>query len=59
MYKSLIAHNQINNAGDGARLWSFIRNIKQVVAEKVPGDSAKLGLSRVNTASVLTHYAEK
>ena len=59
LYNSFIAHNQINNAGDGARLWSFILNIKQVIAEEVPGDFAELGVWRGNTAAVLAHYAAK
>jgi hypothetical protein len=59
LYRSFIAHNQINNAGDGARLWSFILNIKQVIAENVPGDFAELGVWRGNTASILAYYAAK
>lgn len=57
LFKSFTAHNRFNNAGDGARLWSLIINIKQVLDENVPGDFAELGVWRGNTASILAHYA--
>lgn len=49
--------NRLNNAGDTARLWAFILNIKQVLKEGVAGDFAELGVWRGNTAAVLAHFA--
>gem|GEM_PF-585356 len=59
LFKSFKAHNKFNNSGDVTRLWSFILNIKQILAENIPGDFAELGVWRGNTASVLAHYASK
>ncbi len=50
-------HNA-RNSGDIPRLWSFILNIKQVLAEKVVGDFAEVGVWRGNTAAVLAYYAQ-
>jgi len=47
------------NAGDLPRLWSFILNIKQVLAEGIPGDFAEVGVFRGNTAAVLAHFAAR
>ena len=47
------------NAPDGSRLWAFILNIKEVMADGIPGDFAELGVHRGNTAAVLWHYAKK
>lgn len=49
--------NRLNNAGDSARLWSFILNIKQVLRDGVEGDFAELGVWRGNTAAILAHFA--
>jgi hypothetical protein len=57
LFKSFVAQNKINNAGDAARLWALMLNIKQVMAENVPGDFAELGVWRGNTASILAYYA--
>lgn len=57
LFRSFVAHNKLNNAGDVTRLWSFMLNIKQVIAEGVVGDFAELGVWRGNTAAVLAHYA--
>src|ERR1700722_3982312 len=59
LFRKFTAHNNLNNAGDVARLWSFILNIKQVLAEKVVGDFAELGVWRGNTASVLAYFASR
>ncbi len=60
-FRSLFARfslaNRLNNAGDSARLWSFILNIKQVLRDDVEGDFAELGVFRGNTAAVLAHFA--
>lgn len=58
LLQSFKSNNQINNIGDITRLWSFMLNIKQIIAEKIPGDFAELGVWRGNTASVLAHYAK-
>ena len=50
-------YNRLNNGGDSVRLWSFILNIKQVLADGVEGDFAELGVWRGNTAAVLAHFA--
>ena len=50
-------HNRLNNAGDSARLWCFILNIKQVLDAGIEGDFAELGVWRGNTAAVLAHFA--
>lgn len=59
LQKRFSAHNRRNNGGDTARLWSFILNCKQVLAENIEGDFAELGVWRGNTASVLAHYAKE
>ncbi|MBT8606664.1 hypothetical protein G6656_00005 [Polynucleobacter paneuropaeus] len=57
LFKSFIADNKYNNAGDLTRLWSLILNIKQILSEDIPGDFAELGVWRGNSASVLAYYA--
>lgn len=59
LFKSFTKHNKKNNAGDVARLWSLILNIKQVLEEDVEGNFVELGVWRGNTASVLAHYARQ
>jgi hypothetical protein len=59
LFKRFSMFNKMNNGGDIARLWSFILNIKQVLAENIEGDFAELGVWRGNTASVLAYYALK
>jgi hypothetical protein len=57
LFKKFTAYNVINNGGDITRLWSFILNCKQVLAEGVGGDFAELGVWRGNTASILAKFA--
>ena len=57
LFNKFTKQNKLNNAGDVARLWSFILNIKQIIAEKIEGDFAELGVWRGNTASILAHFA--
>lgn len=59
LFKQFIRHNKLNNAGDVARLWCLILNIKQVMSDRIDGDFAELGVWRGNTAAVLAHYANK
>lgn len=56
---SFIRHNEANNACDLARLWSFILNCKQVIAEGIAGDFAELGVWRGNTAAALALFAAR
>jgi hypothetical protein len=49
--------NRRINGGDIPRLWSLILNLKQVIAERVEGDFAELGVWRGNSAAVLAHFA--
>lgn len=46
-----------NNAGDIGRLYALMLNVKQVIADGVPGDMAEVGVFRGNSAAVLAHYA--
>jgi hypothetical protein len=57
LFASFTRHNRLNNAGDTARLWCFILNIKQVLDAAIVGDFAELGVWRGNTAAVLAHFA--
>jgi glycosyltransferase involved in cell wall biosynthesis len=57
LFDKFIYQNELNNGGDTVRLWSFILNIKQILAENIEGDFAELGVWRGNTASVLAYYA--
>jgi hypothetical protein len=57
LLKKFTANNKLNNGGDIVRLWAFILNCKQILAENVEGDFAELGVWRGNTAAVLAHFA--
>jgi hypothetical protein len=57
LQQAFIEGNEFNQSGDLTRLWSMILNVKQVIAEGIPGDFAELGVWRGNTSSVLAHYA--
>jgi hypothetical protein len=52
-----LRNNRANNAGDLARYYSLILNLKQLQTEQVPGDFAELGVYRGNSAAVLAHFA--
>jgi hypothetical protein len=51
------ANNIESNAGDLPRLYALVLNVKQVLADAVPGHFAELGVYRGNSAAVLAHYA--
>ena len=53
------AKNNINAAGDLARLYELVMNIKQVLDDNVAGDVAELGVHRGNSAAILAHYARE
>lgn len=57
LFRKFRKRNKKNNAGDIARLWTLILNIKQVLAEGIAGDFAELGVWRGNTAAVLAFFA--
>ena len=57
LYPRFTAHNEVNNGGDSTRIWAFILNCKQVLAEDIQGDFAELGVWRGNTASILAKFA--
>jgi hypothetical protein len=54
-----IAGNVTNNAGDLPRLYMLAFNIKQVLAEKVLGDFAEVGVYRGNSAAMLAYYGRQ
>jgi hypothetical protein len=56
---SWLHDNVRNNAGDLARLYALAFNLRQLMAEGVPGDCAELGVFRGNSASVIAHYARR
>lgn len=57
LWRKFVAHNHASS-GDLGRLWALMLNVKQIVAEGVPGDFAEVGVWRGNTAAVLAHYAQ-
>jgi hypothetical protein len=57
LFARFAAHNMGNNGGDASRLWSLILNIKQVVGDGIPGDFAKVGVWKGNTAAILATLA--
>jgi tetratricopeptide (TPR) repeat protein len=59
LYPKWISHNLVNNSGDVPRLYAWILNIKQVMADGVPGHFAEVGVYRGNSAAVLAHYARR
>ena len=59
LFKQFSKHNKKINAGDSARLWSFILNLDQILASGIDGDFAELGVWKGNTAAILAHFAAK
>jgi tetratricopeptide (TPR) repeat protein len=59
LFPKWVVHNELNNSGDLARLFGLLVNIKQVLAEHVPGDFAELGVYRGNSAAVLAHFSRR
>jgi hypothetical protein len=53
-----VRHNP-KNAFDLPRFYALSFNIKQVMAEGIPGDYAELGVFRGNSGAVLAHYARR
>jgi hypothetical protein len=45
------------NIGDLPRLYAMIFNVKQIIADGVPGDFAELGVHRGGSAAALAHFA--
>jgi hypothetical protein len=48
-----------DNAGDLARLYSFVLNIKQVLGDGVIGNMAEVGVYKGSSAAVLAHFARQ
>jgi Macrocin-O-methyltransferase (TylF) len=59
LYESWIAGNRRCNGGDLTRLYAFILNIKQCLADGVVGDFAEVGVWRGNSAATLAHFAAR
>jgi hypothetical protein len=57
LFRRFALYNQANNGGDLPRFWALLLNLKQVLAEGVPGDFAELGVWRGNTAAILANFA--
>jgi len=58
LWQKFIKHDDDNNIGDAARLWSLILNCRQIIEEGIPGHYAELGVWKGNTAAVLAYYAK-
>ncbi len=58
LFERFTANNRVNNAGDWARFWSLVLNMKCVLDDGIEGDFAELGVWRGNTAAVLAHFAK-
>ncbi len=58
LWQKFIKDNKRSGPGDMVRLWSFILNIKQILAEGVRGDFAEVGVWRGNTAAVLAELSK-
>jgi hypothetical protein len=57
LFARFTANNRANNAGDWARFWSLVLNMKRVLDDGIEGDFAELGVWRGNTAAILAHFA--
>jgi hypothetical protein len=55
--QSRVENNVENNAAALPRLYALILNVKQVLADAIPGHFAELGVYRGSSAAVLAHYA--
>jgi predicted O-methyltransferase YrrM len=51
--------NPINNGGDFTRFYALYQNLKQIVADDVPGDFVELGVYKGNSAAMLASVARK
>lgn len=59
LLRKWLAGNRSNNAGDLARLYAIILNVKQLLSDAVAGDFAEIGVYRGNSAAVLAHFARR
>jgi hypothetical protein len=53
------AGNARNNAGDRARYYALILNVKQIIEDGIPGHFAELGVYLGNTSAILAHFAAR
>jgi hypothetical protein len=62
-YRSLLRAwlqgNEANNGGDLTRFYAVYQNVKQVLADGVPGDLVELGVYRGNSAAMLATLARQ
>ena len=54
-----VRNNEKGTASDLPRLYALVLNIREILAEKIDGAFAELGVYRGNSAAVLAHYARK
>ena len=57
LMKRWLHGNRTNNAGDLARYYALVLNIKQLETDGIKGDFAELGVYLGNSAAVLAHFA--
>jgi hypothetical protein len=57
LYRRWIWGNKTNNNGDATRFVALMLNLRQLVAEGVPGDFVELGVWKGNSAAILAHFA--
>lgn len=51
--------NRVNNGGDFARFYALYQNLKQVIAEGVPGAFVELGVYKGNSAAMLATFGRQ
>ncbi|HEX4155954.1 MAG TPA: TylF/MycF/NovP-related O-methyltransferase [Acidobacteriaceae bacterium] len=57
LYRRWIHGNKANNNGDAPRFLALLLNLRQLLAENIPGDFAELGVWKGNSAALLAHFA--
>ncbi len=57
LYRRWIRGNRTNNNGDAPRFMGLMLNLRQLLAEGIPGDMAELGVWKGNSAAILAHFA--
>lgn len=59
LFKLWCRNNSRVNAGDVARFYSLLLNVKQIATSGIEGDFAELGVYKGNSASMLAHFASQ
>jgi len=57
IYRRWIRGNRTNNNGDAARFIALMLNLRQVLADNIPGDFAELGVWKGNSAAILADFS--